>query len=253
MSEKSGEEAPRDSRLRPATPREHSALETPTAKPGSPRPASLLAKVLAVVGASWLILIGGVFAVAAALALIVHFALSALPQASTTRTEVRPTPDVLLAVKSLARLETQSYHLERVVDLTDHETHVFGLLQAKDAILLVAVGDVVAGVDLEHVTASDVDTDWDHRRVELHLPPPSVFSSTLDEKATRIYSRTTDLLAARHEDLEDRARIEAVRSMEKAAIDQGILDHARTDAERAMTALLRSVGFSDVRITWKKP
>ncbi len=86
----------------------------------------------------------------------------------------------------------------------------------------------------------------------LRLPPPSVFSATLDEKATRVYSRSTDLLAARHEDLEDRARAEAVRSMEKSAVDQGILDRARRDAERSLSALLRSVGFDDVRIEWKK-
>ncbi len=219
--------------------------------PPSPPP-SLLAKVFAVVGASWLILIGGALALAAAIALVFHFVLSTVPTASTTRTEVRPTPDVLVAVKSLARLETQSFHLERVVDLSDHETHVFGLLKVKDAILLVAVGDVVAGVDLEHVAASDVDTDWTGRRVTLRLPPPSVFSATLDEKATRVYSRSTDLLAARHEDLEDRARAEAVRSMEKAAVDQGILDRARREAERTLGALLRSVGFADVRIEWKK-
>lgn len=221
---------------------------SPVASPSS----SLLSKVVAVVGASWLILIGGVLAVSAALALVFHVALAALPQASTTRTEVRPTPDVLLAVKSLSRLETQSYHLERVVDLTDHETHVFGLLQAKDAILLVAVGDVVAGVDLEHLAEGDVSADWAARRATLRLPPPTVFSATLDEKATRVYSRTTDLLAVRHEDLEDRARTDAVRSMEKAAIDRGILDRARADAERALTGLLRSLGFVDVQISWKK-
>ena len=220
--------------------------------PPSPPP-SLLAKVFAIVGASWLILIGGVLALAAAIALVFHLVLSTVPTASTTRTEVRPTPDVLVAVKSLARLETQSFHLERVVDLSDHETHVFGLLKVKDAILLVAVGDVVAGVDLEHVAANDVDTDWTGRRVTLRLPPPSVFSATLDEKATRVYSRSTDLLAARHEDLEDRARAEAVRSMEKSAVDQGILDRARREAERTLGALLRSVGFTDVRIEWKKP
>ncbi|MEP7121121.1 MAG: DUF4230 domain-containing protein [Byssovorax sp.] len=215
----------------------------------------LLRKVVAVVGASWLIFLGGVLGLSAVLAIAFHLALSAysaLPSATTTHTEIRPTPDVLLAIKSLARLETQSYHLERVVDLSDHESHVFGLLQTKDAILLVAVGDVVAGVDLERVSADDVTTDWTARKAILHLPPPSVFSATLDEKATRVYSRSTDLLAARHEDLEDRARAEAVRSMEKAAVDQGILDHARVDAEKSLTGLLRSLGFSDVQIDWKK-
>ena len=40
--------------------------------------------------------------------------------------------------------------------------------------------------------------------------------------------------------------------MEKAAVDQGILDRARREAERSLSALLRSVGFTDVRIEWKK-
>jgi Protein of unknown function (DUF4230) len=226
--------------------------------PGA-RPSSLLQKVAAVVGASWLILIGGVAIVAGAGALVVHLATPALspalpviPAFHETRVEVVPTPDVVLAVHSLGRLETESYHLERVVDLTDHQTQLFGLVKAKDGILLVAVGDVVAGVDLERLSAGDVDTDWSRRSVTLRLPPPSVFSAKLDEQATRVYSRTTDLLAAHHEDLESRARAEAARTMEKAAVDQGLLDRARADAERAMTGLLRSIGFSDVHIEWKQ-
>jgi hypothetical protein len=226
--------------------------------PAAPTPASssLLAKVVAVVGASWLILIGGVLGVAGAGALVVHLALPALapviPPVSETREVLVPTPDVIVAVRSLGRLETASYHLERVVDLTDQQTQLFGLIKARDAILLVAVGDVVAGVDLEQLTTDDVDADWTHRSVTLRVPPPAVFSATLDEKATRVYARTTDLVAARHEDLEGRARAEAARSMETAAVEHGLLDRARGDAERALTGLLKSVGFSEVRVEWKK-
>ena len=228
--------------------------------PAPPTSPSLLGKVVAVVGASWLILIGGVLGVAGAGALVLHLAAPMLapvlapviPPFSETRAEVVPTPDVIIAVKSLGRLETESYHLERVVDLTDHQTQFFGLVNVKDAILLVAVGDVVAGVDLEQLTPGDIDTDWAHRSVTLRLPPPAVFSATLDEKATRVYSRTTDFVAARHEDLETRARAEAARSMETAAVDHGLLDRARGDAERALTGLLKSVGFSQVRVEWKK-
>lgn len=230
--------------------------EPRVAVPAPPAPPSLLQKVVAVVGASWLILIGGVLGVAGAGALVVRLAMPMLapviPPFSETRVELVPTPDVIVAVRSLGRLETESYHLERVVDLTDHQTQLFGLVKAKDAILLVAVGDVVAGVDLEQVAPSDVDTDWTRRSVTLRLPPPSVFSAKLDEQATRVYSRTTDLVAARHEDLETRARAEAARSMEAAAVEHGLLDRARRDAERALTGLLKSVGFSEVRVEWKK-
>jgi hypothetical protein len=215
-----------------------------------------LQKVVAVVGASWLILLGGVLGVAGAVALVLHLVTpapeQAIPPLSQTRVEVVPTPDVVLAMRRLGRLETESYHLERVVDLTDHQTQLFGLIHAKDAILLVAVGDVVAGVELDHLSADDVDTDWDHRSVTLRLPPPSVFSTKLDDQATRVYSRATDLVAARHEDLEGRARAEAARTMEKTAVDHGLLDRARGDAERAMSGLLRAIGFSEVHVEWKK-
>lgn len=230
--------------------------EPPVVAPVPPAPPSLLKKVVAVVGASWLILIGGVLGIAGAGALVVHLATPALapavPAFTETRVEVVPTPNVVLAVHTLGRLETSSYHMERVVDLADHETQLFGLVKAKDAILLVAVGNVVAGVDLERLTADDVDTDWDHRSVTVRLPPASVFSARLDEQATRVYSRSTNLLAAHHEDLESRARAEAGRTMQKAAVNQGILDRARGDAGRAMTGLLRSIGFTDVHVEWKK-
>lgn len=230
--------------------------EPPVVLPAPASPPSLLAKVAAVVGASWLILLGAVLGVALLGALALHLVTPlvspALPPLSETRTELAPTPNVILAVRSLGRLETESYHLERVVDLTDHQSQLFGLVQAKDAILLVAVGDVVAGVDLERLTPDDVDTDWARRSVTLRLLPPAVFSAKLDEKATRVYSRTTDLVATRHEDLESRARAEAARSMEAAAVEHGLLDRARGDAERMLTGLLRSVGFGEVRVEWKK-
>jgi Protein of unknown function (DUF4230) len=225
----------------------------------APPPPSLLKKVVAVVSASWLILVGGVLGVAGAVALVVRLAMPSAPSRAALlppfherRVEVTPSPDVVLAVHSLGRLETESYHLERVVDLTDHQTQLFGLVNAEDAILLVAVGDVVAGVDLEHLTVDDVDTDWPHRTVTLRLPPPSVFSSKLDEQATRVYSRKTDLIASRHEDLESRARVEAARTMEQTAVAHGLLDRARADAERAMTGLLGSVGFREIHVAWKK-
>jgi len=216
------------------------------------KPNPLWKKVVAVVGASWLMVVGGVVGAAAAVAIVLHFVLSAIPPASSTKTELRPTPDVVLAIKSLSKLETESFHIEKVVDLADKEDHLFGLIQSKDAILLVAVGDVVAGVDLEGISAADVDTDWPNKSVKIRLPEARVFSATLDEKQTRVYARTTDLLTARHEDLEDRARVEAIKSMEKKALEEGILNRAHRDAERALNSLLRSVGFQNITFEWKK-
>ena len=42
-----------------------------------------------------------------------------LPPMTSSVTVVRPTPDVLVAVRDLARLESASFHMERVIDLSD--------------------------------------------------------------------------------------------------------------------------------------
>jgi hypothetical protein len=171
------------------------------------------------------------------------------PPLSTHTIAVAPTPNVLLAVRDLRRLESTSYHMERVVELTDEQTRLWGLVTAKDAILLVAVGDVVAGVDLEKVSPGDVIVEWAKRSVTVRLPPAEIFSATLDNAKTHVYARRTDALAERNESLEGEARSNAEAMMKEAATDAGILDRAREEARKAIEALLRSLGFESVEIS----
>ncbi len=174
-----------------------------------------------------------------------------LPPASTSVTEIRPTPSVILAVHELARLESADYHMERVIELADKQTHLFGLLDAKDALLLIAVADVAAGVDLRKVGDDDVHVDAKTMGVRLRLPAPEIFSVTLDNARTHVVSRTTDTLATRKESLEGEARKEAESSMRAAASESGILDRARAGAERALRDLLRALGFTSIAIEWR--
>lgn len=174
-----------------------------------------------------------------------------LPSPSTSRVDVTPSPNVVLAMRTLARLETVDFHMERVVELTDQQSHLFGLVQSQDAILLVAVGDVVSGVDLAKLAQDDVDADWVARSVRVRAPAPEIFSATLDNERTHVVTRSTDRLATRREDLEGMARREAESRLKSAATEAGILARAADDGERAIESLLRSLGYREVRITWK--
>jgi hypothetical protein len=157
----------------------------------------------------------------------------------------------VLAMRNMARLESTTFHMERAVDLADHQSKLFGLVQAKDAILLLAIGEVVAGCDLSGITEQDVDVDFERKRVTVRLPEPIIFSTRLDESKTRVFSRKTEALASRHEDLEERARREAVKTMEAGAIEAGILDKARAGAETAIRSLLTSTGFQEVKVEFR--
>jgi hypothetical protein len=159
-------------------------------------------------------------------------------------------PAVVLAVRDMARLDATSFHIEKVIEVSDPQSRLWGLVEAKDAILLVAVGDVVAGVDLAKLRDDDVSVDAATHTLRMRLPPADVTSSTLDERATHVYSRKTDVLASRNEQLEGEARARAEDQMRQAAIDAGILDRAQASAERTLRALLRSLGYEHIVLDW---
>lgn len=165
---------------------------------------------------------------------------------------VRPTADVVVAVRDLARLESSSYHVERVIDLTSEQARFGGLLHAEDSILLVAAADVVAGVDLAQMHDGDVVIEPEARRATITLPPVEILSARLDNDRTYVHRRETDLLARRNDSLETEARREAERTLRQAALDAGILERSERNAARTVEALVRSLGYEHVEVRFRE-
>jgi hypothetical protein len=176
-----------------------------------------------------------------------------LPPMTSSVTVVRPTPDVLVAVRDLARLESTSFHMERVIDLTDKQSKLWGMITTEDAILLVAVAEVTAGIDLQKLSATDVVVDPARRTARIELPAPEVLHAALDNEKTYVHSRKTGTLADRHENLESRARQEAEKTLIESARQAGILNRASENARRTVEALVHSLGYDKVEVTVRTP
>jgi hypothetical protein len=176
-----------------------------------------------------------------------------LPPMTSSVTVVRPTPDVLVAVRDLARLESASFHMERVIDLSDKQSKMWGLVTTEDAILLVAVAEVTAGIDLQKLTAKDVVVDPARRTARIELPAPEVLHAALDNEKTYVHSRKTGTLADRHENLESRARREAEKTLVDSARQAGLLTRASDNARRTVEALVHSLGYDKVEVTVRAP
>lgn len=215
---------------------------SPTPRPSAPRTLSI---------AGWVFVAASAFFGAAAVSCTARLLAPSAPSSSVS-TEVRPTTSVVTAMRDLARLEGASYHVERVIDIRDHQSRLFGLVEGDDAVLLVAAGDVVAGVDLTQMTADDVQVDPEARRAILALPPPEVFSARLDNERTFVHTRDTDVFATRSETLETRARQEAESTLRAAAIDSGILARAQVNVARTLEALVGSLGYREVEVRWRE-
>jgi len=159
---------------------------------------------------------------------------------------VRESPDVIVAVRDLARLQTAEYHVERVIDMSERQSRFFGLVDTADEILLVAAADVTAGVDLTRMADGDIMIEPDERRATITLPHAEIFSAHLDNERTYVHTRNTGALAARSDHLETQARREAESSLRASAEEAGILERAETNAERAIATLVRSLGYDEV-------
>src|SRR5258706_16333428 len=98
------------------------ARERPTYPEGPEKGRPSVLAIIALVGVLTLVGFG----------LIAYLVADRLTQPSSSRTVIRPTGTILMAVKDLARLETNELHMEKEIDLTDKQSRFFGLIGATD-------------------------------------------------------------------------------------------------------------------------
>lgn len=162
---------------------------------------------------------------------------------------LNPTPTVLpnpqtivYQIRTLARLETIQYSMEKVITAETGQ----GVLRSLfgDRLLFIAHGYVVAGVDMKKLFPADMHTEEGILYVE--LPPAEIFVATLDNDKSYVYDRETGILTQGDVNLETLARQAAEDEIREAALEDGILEQAQANAEAYLYRLLRSLGFVDV-------
>jgi hypothetical protein len=160
---------------------------------------------------------------------------------------------VVRELRALSRLETSSLHVEKVIEMKDHQKRLRGFVEADDALLFVAAGEVVLGVDLSKLADADVRSDPATGIASIDLPAPEILSTRFDETRSYVHSRSTDVLAHRNEGLEAAARREALAAFALAAKDPRAIETAKAQAERQLRALAKAWGAKDLVVTWKTP
>ncbi len=114
-----------------------------------------------------------------------------------------------------------------------------------EKVLLMAVGEVQAGIDLEELGQRDIQVEG--QRVTIDLPQARILDSSLDEDRTKLYDRDRGLLRIRGNDaLLEEARRDAEDRMVEAARQNGIVEQAQNNAEESLRAFVTSLGYEDV-------
>lgn len=149
---------------------------------------------------------------------------------------------IILQVQSLARLETIQYSVEKVITAETNQG-TWGWLFG-DRLLFVAHGTVIAGVDLEKMTADDLY--FEGTTLFVRLPAAEVFIATLDNDESYVYDRDIGVLNKGEVDLETAARQSAQAEILNAAIEDGILEQAQQNAENYLYGFFIALGFNEV-------
>jgi hypothetical protein len=164
---------------------------------------------------------------------------------------MHPTPTIIPdpatyieEVRALARLESIQYSIEKVITAEIGQGS-FGFLFG-DRMLFVAHGIVIAGVDLSKMNPQDLQLQGN--TLYVRLPEPEIFIATLDNQKSYVYDRETGVLTHGDINLEATARQAAEEEIKKAAIEDGILEQARQNAEAFMQQFLGTLGYDQVVI-----
>ncbi len=152
-------------------------------------------------------------------------------------------PTVVRQIQKLQRLETVSYTMEKIIS-GGHDNPLLPRFLASDRLLLVAHGEVIAGVDLGKLQSSDVVVS--NRKVYVHLPMAEILVTRLDSEKTRVYSRDTGLFSSPDPNLETQVRQEAERQLQQAALQDGILKSADENARTTVQSILAGLGFQQI-------
>jgi hypothetical protein len=154
-------------------------------------------------------------------------------------------PVVVEGVRELDQLATVRW-TESVPVTRQSGGDMLDRLFSGEEVLVIATGEVEAGVDLSEVGKNDVRVEDD--TVTMRLPEPEILSSSLDEEKTRVYDRDFSPLNVRpDDDLVEEARARAIEKVEKTARENGILQTAEINAEDSIRAFVTTLGFQEVR------
>ena len=177
------------------------------------------------------VLISGVIALWEAFKTGNWFSLGAENETQTTHAVV------LEEVQALGKLELVRYNFK---DIVEHEQVTKWLPNAK-AVLIVQ-GEAIGCIDLTKITTSDVTEASD--TVIVHLPEPELCSYKIDHSKSKVYN--TEYAFMEEAKLVQAAYQHAEQQIQKAALEMGILEQTKQNANQILKPVLEKVSGKKV-------
>lgn len=152
-------------------------------------------------------------------------------------------PAVLKHIQQLSQLASVKYAMQKVVGFEEKKVPL-----GTERILLFVQAEVIAGIELDKLAPGDLTLDRSGA-LSIKLPPPRILHFVIDDSQTKVWDRRITWWTPwvpYNADLERQARLAAKETIEKGALEMGILDDARSNAETVIRQLIGNLGVTGV-------
>lgn len=152
---------------------------------------------------------------------------------------------VVRQIRDASELTTTLFAMETVVEASA-TNEIAGFPVGTTRLLLIAYGEVRAGINLSQMTEQDVTVLSD--TIQIRIPPPRIIDSKIDVNQTRVYDYNQGFLNLGPDvgpQLADMAQEEALVKVTNAACENGILVEANDRAAVVLQGLF--TGLADGR------
>jgi uncharacterized protein DUF4230 len=171
----------------------------------------------------------------------------------------RSQPVLLRSLERLSEYRAATANLQVVVDV-EKDTRLLPDFIKGERTLLVAAGNVDAGVDFRGLAGDDVRVNDDRTAVTIELPAATLSDARVDLARTRVFDTDRGLLDRVGEafgkgnaDEERKLLALAERKLaEGARENRGLLRSAERNTRTMLEGLLRGLGFEQIRIRFAR-
>ncbi len=152
---------------------------------------------------------------------------------------------ILKEVEELGRFELVQYNFKEITELTQVSKEYFNLfkLGPDQKIAIISEGQAAGCIDFTKMNEEDINVKGD--TVYIRLPAPEICYYKLDLNKTRIYSLQTSPMKEDGPFIEKAYKV-AEDEIRKAALESGILDQTKSNAETMLKPLFEKVSGKTV-------
>lgn len=152
---------------------------------------------------------------------------------------------ILQEVEQLGRLELVRYNFKEITELNEKNEPYLWVFDVPDSrVVVISHGEAVGCIDLTKIREQDIRLQGDTLLVR--LPEPELCYYKLDMENTSIYAIEKQVYFKKETELAQKALRLAERQMRKAALQSGILEQTRQNAETMLRPLLENVAGRQV-------